>query len=500
MSLRPGRLVRATSLLVAFSLFTACVSASTASAVGFSTTTSTDVALAASTTGLDKIQHFVFIMQENHSFDSYFGTYPGADGLPAGVCVPSPHGDCIAPYHNSNPVNHGGPHDWANAHADIDNGQMDGFVTQAYQGMSRQGISCSLIQAKCAPGRDPRDVMGYHDYHEIPNYWNYAHLYVLQDRMFSSVPSYTLPNRLYSLAAQSGGLLRLNQPKPKSLDFPEITELLTSKGIDWKYYVTVGKQIDLRNGHVVAPGSTLVPLPDQFSYYNPLPAFAQVLNDPHERSRLVETSQFYVDAETGHLPAVSWVVPNDVVSEHPPSDIRVGEAYVTGLVDAVMEGPDWDSTAIFISYDEWGGFYDHVVPPTVDGVQLGLRVPGLVISPYAKEGYVDHHVYSPASWLRIVEERFGLAPMTARDATANDMLDAFDFSQNPRPPVILAPTLQGSPYPQPLQVITWNQGLTASWQARQLTTFTEAETNLTRKLTEVAGQLVRLAGLVRGMP
>jgi phospholipase C len=122
-------------------------------------------------------------------------------------------------------------------------------------------------------------------------------------------------------------------------------------------------------------------------------------------------------------------------------------AYVTGLVNAVMEGPDWDSSAIFISYDEWGGFYDHVAPPRVDQFGLGLRVPGLVISPYAKRGFVDHQTYSPASWLRIVEERWHIAPLTSRDGVASDMLDSFDFSQLSRQPIVLAPTTRGSPYP-----------------------------------------------------
>jgi phospholipase C len=116
-----------------------------------------------------------------------------------------------------------------------------------------------------------------------------------------------------------------------------------------------------------------------------------------------------------------------------------------------MAGPDWDTTAIFISYDEWGGFYDHVPPPVVDGDGFGLRVPGIVISPYARAGYVDHQVYSSASWLKIVEDRFGLPSLTARDASADAMLGAFDFSQPSRPPVILAATMAGSPYRSPYQ-------------------------------------------------
>jgi phospholipase C len=128
-------------------------------------------------------------------------------------------------------------------------------------------------------------------------------------------------------------------------------------------------------------------------------------------------------------------------------------AYVTGLVNAVMQSPEWNSTAIFITWDDWGGYYDHVVPPKVDEFGYGIRVPGLVISPYAKQGYIDHKTYSFESWLKIVEERYGVPSMTKRDKDALDMIDSFDFTQKPRSPVILSPTHQGSPYPPALQTI-----------------------------------------------
>jgi phospholipase C len=128
-------------------------------------------------------------------------------------------------------------------------------------------------------------------------------------------------------------------------------------------------------------------------------------------------------------------------------------AYVTGLVNSIMQGPDWNSTVIFISWDDWGGFYDHVAPPKIDQYGLGIRVPGLVISPYAREGYIDHQTYSFESWLKIVEERFGVHPMTSRDTNALDMIDSFDFTQQPRPPMVLPATKTGSVYPFPLQKI-----------------------------------------------
>jgi phospholipase C len=400
--------------------------------------------------GLSKIKHFVFIMQENRSFDSYFGTYPGAAGLPPSVCLTDPHGSaCLAPYHDASPINRGGPHDLNNATVDVHDGLMDGFLIEAYEKKTDNQLpACVTNHTACPPGQDPRDVLGWHDYREIPNYWDYAQQFVLQDHMFCSLPSFTLPNRLYMLAGQSGGLLSHNQPEPKTFDFPVITETLTRHQIDWKYYVTTEGQLDPRTGQVVSSAKPVQGV-DQLNYYNPLPGFTQVLNDPVQRQRLVDTSEFYRDARMGQLPAVSWIEPSEPLSEHPPSNVRLGMAYVTGLVNAVMEGPDWSSTAIFITYDEWGGFYDHVAPPKIDEYGTGLRVPGLVISAYARPGFVDHNVYTPASWLRIVEERFDLPPLTARDALASDMLAAFDFNQAPRPPVILSPTLAGSPYPLP---------------------------------------------------
>ncbi len=407
------------------------------------TPVSTTTTQAITAQGLDKIQHFVFIMQENRSFDSYFGTYPGADGIPPNTSLIDPwDGSVVKPYHDTNNDNFDGPHGWDNAQADIDGGKMDGFLKQAYTRYSEGA------QINRTPGNDPREVLGYHDYHEIPNYWDYAGLYVLQDRMFESVASYSLPAHLYELAAQSGGYTGYNQPYPQSFNFPEITELLTSGNITWNFYVTSGSVVDA-NGQAIGTAAQQQEDPTKYTYWNPLPAFPKMWDDPNQRTRVVDTAQFYQDAQSGNLPQVSWIQPffGTSLSEHPGmgGGVEEGMAYVTGLVNAIMQGPDWDSTAIFISWDDWGGFYDHVNPPKVDEYGYGIRVPGLVISPYARQGYIDHKTYSFESWLKLVEERFGVASMTARDKNALDMKDDFDFTQKPRPPVILSATNQGSP-------------------------------------------------------
>jgi phospholipase C len=383
--------------------------------------------------GLEKIQHFVFIMQENRSFDHYFGTYPGAEGIPPGVCVPdSSGGACVVPSHDARPVNQGGAHNWVNALNSIDGGLMDGF------------IAGSTLK--------PGDVMGWHDDRELSNYWNYARLYVLQDRLFESITSYSLPAHLYMLAAQSGGYIGTGQTKPVSYSFSEITQLLGSGKVDWRYYVNRGMTAGAADGGVAAVDSDET----TYTFWNPLPAFPAVKNDPTQFSRLTDAAQFYTDAQTGKLPQVSWIIPNSSLSEHPPASVAAGMNYVTGLVNAVMNSPQWNSTAIFIAWDDWGGFYDHVDPPKVDQYGLGIRVPGLVISPYARQGYVDHKTYSFESWLRIAEERFGVVPMTARDNTANDMADAFDFTQQPRSPVLM--NAGGSPYPPASQNLVHASG------------------------------------------
>lgn len=383
--------------------------------------------------GLEKIQHFVFIMQENRSFDHYFGTYPGVEGTPPGVCISNPAGGpCIAPYHDANLVNQGGAHNWANALNCLDGGKMDGFLAGAVQ--------------------SPGDVMGWHDSRELSNYWSYAQLYVLQDRLFESITSYSLPAHLYMLAAQSGGYIGTGQPQPQSYTFPEITNLLGSGKIDWKYYVNRGKTAGAADGGAANVDSDET----TYTFWNPLPAFPAVKNDPTQFSRLTNATQFYTDAQNGTLPQVSWVIPNSDLSEHPPGNIATGMSYVTGLINAVMNSPEWNSTAIFLAWDDWGGFYDHVVPPKLDQYGLGIRVPGIIISPYARQGYVDHKTYSFESWLKVIEERFGVVPMTGRDNTANDMTDAFDFTQQPRPPVILSSS--GSLYPPSPQMIVHPAG------------------------------------------
>jgi phospholipase C len=414
--------------------------------------------------GIHKIRHVVVIMQENRSFDSYFGTYPGADGIPAGVCVPDPQsGACVKPFHDPRDSNAGGPHAAVAAQADIDGGKMDGFVAEQEQAKK----SCLLkFNPACGPGGASHDVMGYHDAREIPNYWAYARNFVLQDHMFEPDASWSLPSHLFLVSAWSASCRNpldpmscqsnLKQPDRDALHlgrpdyaWTDLTYLLHRDGVSWAYYVAPGAQPDCDDDAISC--SPKQQNPGTPEIWNPLPDFTDVRQDG-QVGNVQALDRFYVAARNGTLPAVSWITPNGKESEHPPSLISTGQTYVTGLVNAIMRSPDWPSTAIFLAWDDWGGFYDHVVPPSVDQNGYGLRVPGIVISPYARRGYVDHQTLSFDAYLKFIEDDFlggqRLNPATdgrpdsRPDVRENasilgNLVSDFDFSQRLRPELLL---------------------------------------------------------------
>jgi phospholipase C len=418
------------------------------------------------------IKHVVVIMQENRSFDTYFGTYPGADGIPMAngkptVCVPDPAaGGCVAPFHNTSDKDSGGPHGAANAQVDIAGGAMNGFVAQ--QEHARAGCGKTLAPA-CA-GTGPSDVMGYMDQREIPNYWTWAGDYVLADHMFEPDSSWSLPAHLFMVSGWSAKctdpsnpmscVSNIKQPglptaaNPQPYAWTDLTYLLYKNNVSWAYYLQSGTAPDCADdGMTCTPGPQSPPVP---SIWNPLPGFGDVKADG-QLGNVQPMSNFFASAKAGTLPAVSWVTPDGKVSEHPPNLVSAGQSYVTGLIDAVMQGPDWSSTAIFLAWDDWGGFYDNVVPPTVDGNGYGLRVPAMVISPYARKGYVDHQTLSFDAYLKFIEDDFlggqRLDPRTdgrpdsRPDVRENasqlgNLATEFDFSQPPRSPIVLSTTPQ----------------------------------------------------------
>jgi phospholipase C len=476
------RLVRAVSAL-ALVVLAACTGASqSSSARNQGSTPAGDI---------HKIKHVVVIMQENRSFDTYFGTYPHADGIPMEDGKPKPcladsrTGKCQKPYVDHADVNGGGPHGDTAAVADVNGGRMDGFVNQAVK--AQRGCADPTNPA-CANSASP-DVMGYHTRGDIPNYWAYADDFVLQDRMFEPNASWSLPEHLFQVsewsakcadhdpascqnALQAPGLppdFRAEQTndqrqpgQPPIYAWTDLTYLLHQQQVAWGYYVVAGTEPDCENDAELSCG----PVRQNAStpgIWNPLPYFDTVQADG-ELGNIQSVDNFYAAAKAGQLPAVAWVAPSGAVSEHPPGPVSFGQSYVTSLVNAVMSSPDWSSTAIFVSWDDWGGFYDHVKPPKVDANGYGLRVPGLVISPYAKHGFIDHQTLSFDAYDKFIEDVFlhGQRIDPASDGRPDPRPDVrenakalgnltrdFDFNQTPRQPHLLPvhpkTTLTGTP-------------------------------------------------------
>jgi phospholipase C len=377
--------------------------------------------------GIEKIHHIIWIIQENRTFDNYFGTYPGGDGFPPETCLPDLPGSshCIKPFHMPEGPLCDMTHDWDAAHAAWDNGRMDGFVWA-------EGSSYT---------------MGYLDDRDIPNYWAYARHYVLADRFFSSLAGPSMPNHVYTVAAQSGGLItnvcsadhELDELKAQMDDddgfsFASMVKLLAAHDISWKYYVETRGPLPEGSED---PCHVNAPEPHQIGLWNPLPGFKAVRDNPRLMDHLVGLKEFENDLKSGTLPAVSWIVPDFQDSEHIPAPAAQGMWHVTQLVNAVMSSRYWADSAIFITWDDYGGFYDHVPPPQMDAYGYGPRVPLLVISPYSKRGYVTHQQSDLTGMLRFVEERFNLPHLTARDHYTGDMSDAFAFNQTPNPPLII---------------------------------------------------------------
>ncbi|MGH9432398.1 MAG: alkaline phosphatase family protein [Terriglobia bacterium] len=375
------------------------------------------------------IKHVIFMIKENRSFDNYFGQYPGADGAASGTIST---GQVIPLRHAPDQVVDIG-HDWTSALTAMDGSKMDQFDLIPAGDINGEYLAYSqLTQA------------------DISNYYTYAQNFVLADQMFSSLHGPSFPNHLYTIAAQSGGVITTpftgnSQGKPPSswgcdspsgthvqilgqmgefsdalpcFDFQTLADNLDAAGVSWKYYAPPQGQ----QGY-------------QFSTYD---AINHIRNTSLWAEHVVPDTQFATDAASGNLPAVSWLVdgPNN---EHPPFSTCQGENWTVQQLNTLMQGPDWNTSAVFLTWDDFGGFYDHVAPPPVDIYGLGPRVPLLIISPYAQAGYISHTQYEFASVLKFIEEAFNLPALTARDANASDTTDSFNFSQAPLSPLILSP-------------------------------------------------------------
>lgn len=396
-------------------------------AVGSATLTATAGSVSGSSTATVTIplQHIVFMVKENRSFDNYFGAFPGANG--ASTCVVS-NGQTIPISHAPDRVRNMG-HAWSDSMTAIDGGKMDQFDLVFMGNFDGDYETCSQYYQS-----------------DMPNYWTYAQQYVLADNMFSSLSGPSFPNHLYTVAAWgegvitnpvppngpgfnwgcdavAGTLVQVLQPNGTQtkvfpcFTFTSLADALETSGTSWRYYAP-----QIGNAGYI---------------WNTLDAFSSIRETSLWSTNDVTESQFATDALAGNLPAVSWLIGDNAESEHPAASVCKGENWTIEQINAIMQGPDWDSTAIFITWDDFGGFYDHVPPPAVDTWGFGIRVPLLIVSPYAKAGYISHTRYDFASVLKTMEETFGLSPLSTRDANDNDTFDSFDFTQSPRSPLVL---------------------------------------------------------------
>jgi phospholipase C len=385
---------------------------------GTATAATRDVTAAASLSTKTPIKHFVTLMQENHSFDNYFGTYPGADGIPEGTCMPrnpaAPKAGCVRPYHlGSKPIADLG-HNQIVYNAELNGGKMNGFVSA----FGSQGI------------QDPTQAMGHYDDRDIPWYWNVADNYVLFDRHFTSAHGGSISNHMFWVTGQNGLPAGAPETLPKAgFNVPTIFDHLRAAGVSWKFYVqNYDPQITFRNRARGDRGAQVV--------WVPLMAYARYLDDPELFKHIVPIEQYYTDLAQGKLPAVSYLVPSGA-SEHPPGSIAAGEAFVRTLITTLQRSSAWPSSAFMWSYDDWGGWYDHVRPPNPDAFGYGFRAPLLLVSPYAKKGYIDHNVADFTSQLAFIEHNWSVPALSSRDAKAYPLTNAFDFRKPPRAAAVI---------------------------------------------------------------
>jgi phospholipase C len=372
------------------------------------------------------IKHVVFIVKENRSFDFMFGRFPGANGattgMRAGAEMPLTRGTYV--------ISSDVPHAYSDALIDWNHGNMDGF------GHKVGGYDSDAAYTQMYPD-------------QIPNYWKWAQDFVLGDDFFASVMGSSFPNRLFTIAADSAGTrdgpnAKIPRPHGEAKSWgcdapdgetvevfdPEGTrmesfpcfdmqtegDLLTKAGVPWASYSAEHSQ----NGYI-------------WSAYN---SIKHIRETDQWDQHVFPVDNVIQDIGANRLPPVTWIMPRFEDSEHPKfkTSLCEGENWTTQVVNAIMNSPEWKDTAIFISWDEWGGYYDHVPPQQVDTFGLGFRVPLLVISPYAVSGKIDHHWGEFSSVLRFIEENWGLGHLTDRDAGASDLSYDFDFTQQPLAP------------------------------------------------------------------
>lgn len=380
------------------------------------------------------IKHFIVLMQENHSYDNYFGTYKRGDGLPRGVCMPVNTLDrsagCEKPFHIGGRALHDLGHNPRVFRAQYNDGRMNGFV--------------NIFRAEGLPAR--HTVMGYYDGRDIPYYWNLADHFVLFDHWFSAGAGGSVYNHMYWVTGTEGSSDD-TIPRGGFGKLPTIFDRLEKAGVSWKFYIqSYDPHITFRSRESTERRSQIV--------WAPLLDYARYLDNPKLSSHIVDANQYYRDLRNGTLPQVAFMTPAGA-SEHPLGSIQAGEHFVRSLIGALVSSRYWSSSAFMWSYDDWGGWYDHVKPPYRDRYGDGFRVPALLVSPYARPGFIDHTDLDHTSFLKFIEQNWNLKPLALRDAHANDFMNAFDFSKPPARPFIVADVRGVKPPPPPKPFIIY---------------------------------------------
>ncbi len=396
------------------------------------------------------LQHVITVVMENRDYDNYFGTYclelgpycsSTGNGIPNGTCVPDlpadPLSPCITPFNftasNMN-ITPDLNHDWVSGRIAWNNGAMNGF----YNAENRGAVP-----------------FGHYNGSTIPIYWDMAEQYAIGDEMFAANLSYSLPNHWYLVAGQAPNISQTSKLHDTSDRLTYLAEadntstvqdVLNGTSVSWKYYDynLSSRATAIATVHYTGPDSA-------YDYWNPMASRNESYTSTYA-SHFATRASFLTDLANGTLPNISWVIPLANASDHPDYNETPGQSWVAQLVDAVESSQYWKSTAIFVVWDDYGGWYDHVAPPRVMTKLLSFRSPFLVISPYARENYIGHQFVDFFSLLHFVEWQFGLGCVTALDCTAPEPFSFFDFNQTARGPILFPTSWLSAHYPMPLQV------------------------------------------------
>jgi phospholipase C len=413
-----------------------------------------------------KIDHVVIIMMENHAYDNYFNSYclqaspicnGTGDGVAPGTCVAQLNvtGGCVTPYNFTamNFTTPDMPHEYDSTIHALDGGKENGYYSAEKAGL---------------------EPFGHYNGSTLPVYWDLAQEFAIGDNFFSSALSYSLPNHWYLLAGEAPPSIvhtgTASWPTPlahtylnQSNSTKTVEDLLNASHVGWKYYdwplVSYQDAIQLPpSGHDVNNAGN----GSAYAFWNPLAAKAESY-DTYLESHFVMRTQFFTDVQRGKLPSVSYVIPQGSFSDHPPANVTLGESFIANVVDTIEFSKYWNNTAIFLTWDEYGGWYDNVAPPSLDPLGLSSRVPFLVISPYTPEGLVVHSLGYFESTLAFLEDRWNMPCLTSRDCNAPSLSPYFDFSMQPRAPVFINPDWEDDTYPyhyEPYEAVALN---TTEW-------------------------------------